>query len=217
MTAAIRPPSADSNKFGARTLAQHLASFALRAQWTTMPAAVQERARLHVLDTLGLALASHTQAYAARCLAGIADASGAGDCSVIGDERRLAARDAALANALLMHGLDFDDTHQMSIVHPSVASLPTALAISEQIGASWEDMLGAYAIGVEAAIRIGAAVKGGFHHVGFHATGIVSHFSSALVAGRLMGLSEAQLCAVQGIAASTASGVQVFLEEGAWS
>jgi 2-methylcitrate dehydratase PrpD len=199
------------------TLAQHLAAFSLRVQWAAMPTAVQERARLHVLDALGLALASHTQPYAAPSLAGIVAAGGAGDCSVIGDERRLAPRDAALANALLIHGLDFDDTHQSSIVHPSVVSLPTALAIGEQVGASWDDMLGAYAIGVEAAIRIGAAVKGGFHHVGFHATGIVSHFSSALVAGRLLGLSEAQLCAAQGITASTASGVQVFLEEGAWS
>jgi 2-methylcitrate dehydratase PrpD len=217
MTAATPPPTVEPGKVRARTLAQHLASFTLRAHWATMPAVVQERARLHVLDTLGLALASHTQPYAAPSLTGIIDAGGAGDCSVIGDQRRLAARDAALANALLMHGLDFDDTHQSSIVHPSVASLPAALAICEQIDASWDDMLGAYAIGVEAAIRIGAAVKGGFHHVGFHATGIVSHFSSALVAGRLLGLSEAQLCAAQGIAASTASGVQVFLEEGAWS
>jgi 2-methylcitrate dehydratase PrpD len=45
----------------------------------------------------------------------------------------------------------------------------------------------------------------------------VSHFGAALAAGKLLGLSEDQLVAVQGIAASTASGVQVFLEEGAWS
>jgi 2-methylcitrate dehydratase PrpD len=199
------------------TLAQHLARFARHARWTAMPAAVRERARLHVLDAIGLALASHREDYAAPSLAGITAAAGAGDCSVIGDARSLAPRDAALANGLLIHGLDFDDTHQASIVHPSTASLPTALAIGEQMGADWDQMLGAYAVGVEAAIRIGAAVKGGFHHVGFHATGIVSHFSSALVAGRLLDLSEEQLCAAQGIAASTASGVQVFLEEGAWS
>jgi 2-methylcitrate dehydratase PrpD len=200
-----------------QTLAQHLASFSLRARWAAMPPAVQQRARLHVLDAIGLALASHTQPYAAPSLAGIAAAGSAGDCSVIGDARRLAPRDAALANGLLVHGLDFDDTHQASIVHPSAASLPAALAIGEQVDASWDDTLGAYVVGVEAAIRIGAAVKGGFHHVGFHATGIVSHFSSALVAGKLLGLDEQQVCAAQGIAASTAAGVQVFLEEGAWS
>ncbi len=211
------PMAADNQANRQSTLSWHLASFCRQAAWTRMPDAVRERARLHVLDALGLALASHTQPYSAPSIDGIATAGGAGDCSVIGDRRRLAARDAALANGLLMHGLDYDDTHLASIVHPSVASLPAALAIGEQLDASWDDVLAAYAVGVESAIRIGLAVKGGFHHVGFHATGIVSHFSAALVAGKLLGLDEARLCAAQGIAASTASGVQVFLEEGAWS
>jgi 2-methylcitrate dehydratase PrpD len=217
MTTTLQSPTAGMNDIRQLTLAQHLAAFAARSGWATLPGEVQERARLHVLDTLGLALASQTQPYAARSLAGIAAAGSAGTCSVIGDRRRLAPRDAALANGLLMHGLDFDDTHPTSIVHPSVASLPTALAIGEQIDARWDEVLGAYAVGVEAAIRIGAAVKGGFHHVGFHATGIVAHFSAALVAGKLLGLTDAQLTAAQGIAASTTSGVQVFLEEGTWS
>jgi 2-methylcitrate dehydratase PrpD len=70
---------------------------------------------------------------------------------------------------------------------------------------------------METAIRVGAAVKGGFHHAGFHATGLVAHFSSAVVAARILGLSADGIVAAQGIAASTASGVQVFLEEGAWT
>lgn len=199
------------------TLAAHLAAFCRNAAWKSLPSQVQEKVRLHVLDTLGLALASHTQDYTAPALAGIAAAAGPGECRVIGDERRLAPRDAALANGLLIHGLDYDDTHPASIVHPSVVGLPAALAIGEQLDASWTDVLTAYAIGMEAAIRIGAAVQGGFHHAGFHATGIVSHFGAALAAGKLLGLDESQLVAVQGIAASTASGVQVFLEEGSWS
>jgi 2-methylcitrate dehydratase PrpD len=198
-------------------LAASLAAFCRKVTWESLPQEVREKARLHALDTLGLALASHAQAYAAPSLAGIAAAAGAGECTVVGDERRLAPRDAAFANGLLMHGLDYDDTHPASIVHPSVVGLPAALAIGEQLDASWNDVLAAYVVGVETAIRIGAAAQGGFHHAGFHATGIVSHFGAALAAGKLLGLSEDQLIAVQGIAASTASGVQVFLEEGAWS
>jgi 2-methylcitrate dehydratase PrpD len=198
-------------------LARELAIFCRRTTWQSLPEVVKERARLHALDTLGLALASHTQDFAAPSLAGITAAAGSGDCTIIGDDRRLAPRDAALANGLLMHGLDYDDTHPASIVHPSVVGLPAALAIGEQLDAQWTDVLTAYVIGVESAIRIGAAVKGGFHHAGFHATGIVSHFGAGLAAGKLLGLDESQLVTVQGIAASTASGVQVFLEEGAWS
>lgn len=197
--------------------AAQLASFCRKVTWESLPLEVREKVRLHALDSLGLGLASHAQDFAAPALAGIAAAAGAGDCTVIGDARRLAPRDAAFANGLLMHGLDYDDTHPASIVHPSVVGLPAALAVGEQLDASWDDVLTAYAIGVEAAIRIGAAAQGGFHHAGFHATGIVSHFGAGLAAGKLLGLSEAELIAVQGIAASTASGVQVFLEEGAWS
>jgi 2-methylcitrate dehydratase PrpD len=199
------------------TLAGRLAAFCRTVSWASLPAEVQRKVRLHALDTLGLALASQTQDYAAPTLAGIAAAAGPGDCTLIGDQRRLAPRDAALANGFLMHGLDYDDTHPSSIVHPSVVGLPAALAIGEQLNAMWTDVLAAYAIGMEASIRIGAAVQGGFHHAGFHATGIVSHFGAGLAAGKLLGLNESQLVAVQGIAASTASGVQVFLEEGAWS
>lgn len=198
-------------------LAAPLAAFCRRVTWDSLPREVRDKARLHALDTLGLALASHAQSYAAPSLAGIAAAAGAGDCTVIGDERRLAPRDAAFANGLLMHGLDYDDTHPPSIVHPSVVGLPAAIAIGEQSEASWDHVLAAYVVGVESAIRIGAAAQGGFHHAGFHATGIVSHFGAALAAGKLLGLSEQQLVAAQGIAASTSSGVQVFLEEGAWS
>jgi MmgE/PrpD N-terminal domain len=49
--------------------------------------------------------------------------------------------------------------------------------------------LTAYIAGMEVAIRLCAAVKGGFYHAGFHATGIVSHFSAAVVAGKLLQLS----------------------------
>ncbi len=198
-------------------LSAQLAAFCHAVTWETLPLRVQERARLHALDVLGLALASHTQDYAAPALAGITAAAGAGECTVIGTRLHLAPRDAALANGMLMHGLDYDDTHLASIVHPSVTSLPAALAIGEQRDAAWTEVLAAYAVGAEAAIRIGAAVKGGFHHAGFHATGIVAHFGAALAAGKLMGLDTQALTAAQGIAASTASGVQVFLEEGAWS
>jgi 2-methylcitrate dehydratase PrpD len=210
-------PSSTNDRNHSPSLAAHLAAFCRRVSWESLPSEVQDKARLHALDTLGLALASHAQDYAAPALAGIAAVAGSGECTVIGHERRFAPRDAALANGLLMHGLDYDDTHPASIVHPSVVGLPAALAIGEQLDASWNDVLTSYAIGVEAAIRIGAAVQGGFHHAGFHATGIVSHFGAALAAGKLLDLDEFQLVAVQGIAASTASGVQVFLEEGAWS
>lgn len=195
----------------------HLARFAAGLRFEDIPAPVLERAKLHILDALGCGLASNAYGFAGRVVAGAAAHGEIGRCRVIGRAERLPVRDAALVNGVLLHGLDFDDTHLGSIVHPTAACLPVALSFGELLKAHGSALLTAYAAGMETAIRIGLVVKGGFHHVGFHATGVVAHFSSALVAAKLLGLDAAQIMASQGIAASTASGVQVFLEEGAWT
>jgi 2-methylcitrate dehydratase PrpD len=197
--------------------ARQIARFAAGLRLDDVPEAVRQRAKLHILDALGLGLASNAQAYAKPAVAGVMAMSDGGTCSVIGRSERLGVRDAALVNGLLIHGLDFDDTHLASIIHPTATSLPAALALGESLAASGADLLAAFLAGAETSIRIGLAVDGGFHHVGYHATGLVSHFASAVTAGRMLGLDEDQLTAAQGITGSTAAGIQVFLEEGAWT
>jgi len=182
-----------------------------------IPVPVVTRAKLHVLDALGLALASSTMDFGHAALAGAMAMAAGGDCTVIGRSERLPMRDAAMVNGVLVHGLDFDDTHLASIIHATATALPAALAVGEAEAASGSDMLAAFIAGAETGIRVGLAVDGGFHHTGHHATGMVSHFASAVTAGRLLGLSGEAIAAAQGIAGSTASGIQVFLEEGAWT
>src|SRR5229473_886518 len=65
----------------------------------------------------------------------------------------------------------------------------TALTFGEELNVDGRVFLVAYAAGMETAIRVGAAAKGGFHHTGFHATGVVAHFSASVVAARLLNLS----------------------------
>lgn len=197
--------------------AKDIAAFAAGLSFADIPAPVIERGKLLILDALGVGLASNAYPFAATSIKGIEALGGAGGSSLIGRSERLPLRDAALANGILIHGLDFDDTHLGSIIHATAACLPCALTFSEDLKLDGRTMLTAYAAGMETAIRVGAAVKGGFHHVGFHATGVVAHFSSAVIASKLLGLSADEITKAQGIAASTASGVQVFLEEGAWT
>lgn len=199
------------------SIAAGLADFVVRLDTARLPPGVWEKSIDHIVDSIGMAFAAHRFPFVAKGIAGISAAGASGDSTVIGSRTTLAPRDAALANGFLIHGLDFDDTHPSAIVHPSAACLPTALALAEALDKSWGDLVTAYAAGMEAAVRLGQSVNGGFHHAGFHATGVVSHFSAALIAGRLLGLTADQLVSAQGIAASTASGVQVFLEDGAWT
>lgn len=196
---------------------QALAAFASGTRFEDIPAHVLDRALIHILDGLGLAVASTTFPFAGPTLSAVQELSGGAGCTVIGQSFRAAPRDAAMANGVLIHGLDYDDTHLQAIVHPTAAVLPAVLAVAEDRGLSGKEALAAFCVGMEVCIRLGAAVRGGFHHTGFHATGVLAHFSSTLAAGRLMGASAQDHVNAFGIAASTASGVQVFLEEGAWT
>ncbi|MBS0242045.1 MAG: MmgE/PrpD family protein [Proteobacteria bacterium] len=204
-------------KIDSQSHAERIAEFAAGLTYEAIPEKVRERAKLQILDALGTGIASNAYPFAAKAIAGVEAMGGTGPCSVIGHKIKLAPRDAAIANGMLMHGLDFDDTHLESIIHATAASMPAALAMGEALGASGKDLLVAYVAGMEVAIRVGLAANGAFHHAGYHATAIASHFASAVVAGKLMGLDARALVMAQGLAGSTAAGIQVFLEEGAWT
>jgi 2-methylcitrate dehydratase PrpD len=200
-----------------RTISGELAEFAHALRYESIPQDAVMRAKHLMLDAVGIALASNTCDFATVIWNGIRAVAGSGKASVIGREDGLPLRDAILMNGALMHGLDYDDTHMKAIVHGTAGCLPVALGVAQDAGGTGKDALVAYVVGMEAAMRIGMAAKGGFHQVGFHPTGVIAHFAATLIAGRLYGLTPAQIQSAQGIAASTASAIQVFLEEGTWS
>ena len=199
------------------TIAEELARFMTGLSLDAIPAPVVSRAKYLMLDAVGIAFASGRFDFAERSLAAMRGLAGGGDGAVIGFAERLPWRDAALMNGILVHGLDFDDTHLGGVIHPTASLLPTVLAVAARDGASGAAALAAYIGGVEAAARLGAVAKGGFHQVGFHPTGLIGAFAAALAAGKLMGLDAAALATAQGIALSTASGSLEFLEDGAWN
>ena len=201
----------------AAVISQMLARFAAELRFEDIPAAVLERAKLHILDALGVALASSTEDFAPRILASIASLSGSGAYPVIGFANCLPIRDAVLVNGAMVHGIDFDDTHAAGVLHVSASALPMALAAAQSTGGSGKDMLLAYLISIETASRIAIAAKSGFHLNGFHPTGMVAPFGAVLGIGRLWGLTAAQLAHAQGAVLSMASGSFEFLEDGAWN
>ncbi len=199
------------------TYAEKYAAFALNLRPDDIPADVRERAKHLILDSIGCAMASTHYDFSKKIMAGLKDLGGAGDCSIINMPEKLPLRDAVTMNAALVHGLDYDDTHMAAVVHASAVSLPPAWPVGEAVNASGADILTSYIVAMETAIRIGMAADFGFHHHGYHATGVVGHFSSALVAGRMYGLTVPQLASAQGIAVSTATASQEFLTDGAWN
>jgi 2-methylcitrate dehydratase PrpD len=198
-------------------LAATLAAFAHDLDYEDIPEAVRVRAKHLMLDAAGIALASARWDFAHKSLTAIQGLAGEGPCAVIGMPARLPLRDAVLLNGILVHGLDYDDTHVPGIIHATASAFPCALGVSEQVGADGRAMLTAYVTGIEVAARLGAVAKGGFHQIGFHPTGLVGAFGCAVIAARLFGATAAQTAMAQGIALSTASGSLEFLDNGAWT
>ena len=199
-------------------IAQVLASFAEGLRPGDIPESVTERAKYLILDAVGIAHASTHYEFAHRALsAASALSAGLGDTPVIGLPVRLQLRDAMLMNGILIHGLDYDDTHVRGVIHSTATCFPTALGVAAHAGLDAQELLTAYVAGMEAATRLGSVAKGGFHQVGFHPTGLIGAFSASLIAGRLLGLNPQQLANAQGIALSTGSGSLEFLNDGAWT
>jgi 2-methylcitrate dehydratase PrpD len=215
VSATAPAPAAESS--APPSLSQRLAEFAQGFGLHAVPPEVLDAARLCILDALGIAFASTRFEFARRSAAGIAALAGDGEHVVIGMRQRWPLRDAALMNGILVHGLDYDDTHPASVVHASASALPSMLGAGRHAGASGARALAAYLLAVEADARIGQHAGGWWQKVGFHPTGVVGVFGAALAAGYLHGHDARSMAHAQGLALSMASGSMEFLEDGSWT
>jgi len=118
------------------------------------------------------------------------------------------ARAAALANGAASHALDYDDTHFAHVGHPSVAILPAALAVAEEIDAPASAALDALLIGAEASIRIGMVLGRRHYDRGFHQTATAGAFGATVAAARLMGLTRDETRNALSLVATRASGLK---------
>lgn len=212
-----KPATAAKESPGTLTASQRLADYAAAFSYEDIPPATRERAKLLILDAIGIAYTSTQYDFAHRVLTGLSALDEGGSSPLIGMPGKLALRDAVLMNGVLVHGLDYDDTHVRAILHPTASAFPCAFGVADRMDVSGEALLAAYILGVETAVRIADAAAGRFHDCGFHPTGIVAHFSCALQTGWLHGLTSRQMVMAQGLAGSTAAASQEFLEEGAWN
>lgn len=199
------------------TISRTLGDFVAGLRFEDLPPEVVQNAKVRVLDTVGVCLASVGMPYAEAIFDLCAEQAGAATAAAFGKSRRMPEVWAALYNGSLAHGNDYDDTHSESIVHIGGAVVPTALAVAERHGRTRQDVLAAVVAGYEVAARIGAAASKGLHAQGFHPTGVCGAFSAAATAGKLMGLGGEDLANAFGIAGSQASGSLEFLTDGAWT
>jgi 2-methylcitrate dehydratase PrpD len=191
---------------------QALLDFVAGVTARDLPTSARDAAKLHTLDTLGVALGARSTAHAAQIEAALDALGEDGDTSVIGSTRRLSLSGAILLNGALAHGIDFDDSHKF--VHPGSTVVPVALAFAERYRSSGSAFLKAVVCGYEVAVRVSLAAGVAHRKRGFHPTGTCNVFGAVAAAGVLAGLDAAELRCAIGIASSQASGLTQYRFDG---
>jgi 2-methylcitrate dehydratase PrpD len=199
------------------TFAQRLATFAGGLAPSAVPRDVAEQATRLLLDTAGVTLAAVPEDFAGSIHTVARGLGGPPEASLWGARERVGMAAAVLANGTLAHGLDYDDTLEEAIVHTGACCVTAALAAGEARHASGSEVLAAIIAGVEVMAAVGRACPGAFHRRGFHPTALCGSFGAAAAAGRLLGLTPAQLGTAFGLCGSQASGIIEYLADGSWT
>jgi 2-methylcitrate dehydratase PrpD len=189
--------------------AEWIARFVTGLTLEDIPADVLQLAKEHLLDVLGIALASTRFDFGSVVL-DAAHALGQGtEATAIGSGAKLPAPSAALVNGVLAHGLDFDDTHIGAIYHASAQAMAASFAAGEANRASGREVLIAFVSALEIGCRLATVGAGQFHDRSFHPTALCGTFASAVAAGRLAKLDEGALTSALGLCGSMAAGILV--------
>ncbi len=192
-----------------------LADFTRTVAFADIPDGVVDRAKIHILDTLGLALAGSVSG-AARIVRDHHAAQGltGNGAAVFGTLQSAPPRFAAFANATAIHADNFDDTapqvrpDRTGGIHASGAVLPAVLAAGQVSGASCRDFIEAYLVGMEVSSRLNHAIAARHYGDGFHTTGTMNVFGAVCAIARLRRLGRPETIHAIGIAASQANGIR---------
>lgn len=184
-----------------------LLALAALAPEETSPRA-RQIARLSLFDWTVVTRAAVDEPLAAILRDYVSEEGGRPAATVAGGTVRVPARAAALANGAISHALDYDDTHFGHIGHLSVAVLPAALAVGEEVGAGAGEVCHAFLVGAEAACRVGRALGRAHYLRGFHQTATSGAYGATLAAGRLYGLGADALRHAISLVSTRASGLK---------
>lgn len=180
-----------------------LADYLATIDYSSLPSTVIELVKRQCIDLIGVALAGSLQPAGRIAAASATRATELEGASTIWGGSHTSTPDAAFANGVAAHALDYDDIW-LPGSHPSAPIVPAAFAVAESEGASGKDLIVALVAGYEAMGRLHGAAS---TRAGWHPTGVFGTFGAAAATARLLGCSASQIVMALGIASSATSGI----------
>jgi 2-methylcitrate dehydratase PrpD len=186
------------------TVAQYVAS----ANFDELPPEVIELSKRLILDTVGVTLAGLNQPVGRIIDTFVRELEGRAEARVLGSGFRTSSAQAAFANGVMCHALDYDDSWYWPAGHPSSTVVPVVLALGEKHRLSGQQAIMAHVLGLEVHGQIGAgAERSSPGETGWHGVGSFGTLGAVSAAAHLLELDLRKTIMAFGIGASQAAGL----------
>lgn len=191
-----------------------LIRYMARAGTSPVPSQVLAKVKHHILDNIAAMVSGTTIKPGIFALRYIEQQGGNPEAQVVGSQIVTSAINAALANGMLAHSDETDDSNGSAGIHPGCAVIPAALAMAERENASGEDFLRAVILGYDIGCRttkaLGRDALRARNHLPFSIGGTLG---ATAAAGSLARLSEEQFRYLLSYGAQQASGVMTYARD----
>jgi 2-methylcitrate dehydratase PrpD len=186
-------------------LSEHMSAAGTRA----LPADVAEHAKHHLIDTLAAMISGSQLPPGDAAQSYIRAHGGKGTATVAGTPLTAAPVDAALANGVMAHADETDDSHNASRSHPGCAVVPAALAVGEELGIDGARLLRAVTLGYDIGARVIMAMGGAewSYNTSLATHSIAGTFGAAAAAACAAGLDARQMRWALDYTAQQSSGI----------
>ncbi|MGE5526215.1 MAG: MmgE/PrpD family protein [Rhodospirillaceae bacterium] len=195
----------------AASITPELIRYMAHACTAAIPPAVLTKAKHHVLDTLAAMVSGTTLKPGAFALRYIERLGGTPEAQVVGSRIVTSAINAAIANGMLAHSDETDDSNGSASLHPGCAIVSAAMAMAERENATGEDFLRAVILGYDIGSRtnkaLGRDAMRARNHLPFSIGGTMG---ATAAAGYLARLGEEQYRYLLSYGAQQASGVMTY-------
>src|SRR5262245_25992600 len=187
-----------------------LSNYMAAARSRPLPAPVLEKTKHHVMDTVA-AMISGSELPPGRAAIAFARAYGGAEVStIVASSLRVGPIEAALANGVLAHSDETDDSHAPSTWHPGCAVVPAALAVGERFGIDGAHFLRAVALGYDVGSRVMATLRAAAPQTYKSSHSIAGVFGAAAAAGSAASLDPQQMRWVLDYTAQQSSGIAAW-------
>ena len=196
-----------------KSIIGQVSEYVVGARRAELPSDVSIRTRHHILDAIAAMVSGSVLPPGRLAIRYIQGQAGAQEARVIGSPLLTTAVNAALANGVMAHADETDDSHAPSSTHPGCVIVPAALAMAEREHADGRALLRAVVAGYDVGCRVTQALGPSFlSRKGLSSHSIGGTFGAAAAAASLADLNPAEVTHALSYAAQQASGVKAWVQ-----